>query len=67
MNRTTHKYRVTLNKTDKSAAHLTLPADAGTGIEIHLICEVTDGGSPALTRYQRFIITVETNLKGYLK
>lgn len=33
--------------------------EAEQGGTIHIICEVTDKGSPALTRYQRFIITVE--------
>ena len=25
---------------------------------IHVICEVTDNGSPELTRYQRVVVTV---------
>jgi hypothetical protein len=36
----------------------TIPKDAGSGQTIHLILEATDNGSPALTRYQRVIITV---------
>ncbi|MEJ0034162.1 MAG: hypothetical protein WDO15_29235 [Bacteroidota bacterium] len=35
-----------------------VPADAKKGDTIHVICEVTDGGMPALTRYQRVIVTV---------
>ncbi len=37
---------------------LKIPSDANTEDKIHIICEVTDSGSPALTRYQRIIITV---------
>jgi hypothetical protein len=35
-----------------------IPHDAKSGDTIHVICEVTDNGSPALTRYQRVIITI---------
>ncbi|MBL7259700.1 DUF1593 domain-containing protein [Paractinoplanes lichenicola] len=37
---------------------LTVPADATAGQTIHLIFEVTDGGTPALKHYQRVILTV---------
>ncbi|MCP5547389.1 MAG: DUF1593 domain-containing protein [Akkermansiaceae bacterium] len=37
---------------------ITVPGDAQAGDEIHMICEVTDNGSPALTRYQRVVIRV---------
>jgi hypothetical protein len=30
-----------------------------SGETIHIICEVTDQGTPELTRYQRVIITIE--------
>ncbi len=36
-----------------------VPAHAKPGQTIHLILEATDDGSPALTRYQRVIVTVE--------
>lgn len=39
-------------------AGLTVPADAKPGDTIHIITEVTDRGSPTLTRYARFILTV---------
>lgn len=42
------------NSTD-SRASLTLPADSA-GKQIHVICEVTDTGSPQLTSYRRIII-----------
>jgi hypothetical protein len=38
---------------------VTIPKDAVAGQTIHMILEATDGGSPALTRYQRVIITVK--------
>ena len=39
-------------------AMIKIPANAHPGDEFHLICEVTDSGSPALTRYQRVVIRV---------
>lgn len=36
-----------------------IPSDATAGQTIHLILEATDNGTPALTRYQRIIITVK--------
>jgi hypothetical protein len=36
---------------------LTVPADAA-GRTIHVVLEVTDGGTPALTRYRRAVLTV---------
>jgi Protein of unknown function (DUF1593) len=42
----------------RSGASFTVPADAQRGQTIHLIYEVTDDGSPALTSYQRVIATV---------
>ncbi len=40
-------------------AGFTVPDDAGKGETIHIICEVTDNGTPPLTRYQRVVVTVE--------
>ncbi len=37
---------------------LSVPTDAKARGEIHMICEVTDSGSPALTRYRRVVIHV---------
>lgn len=36
-----------------------IPADATPGQTIHLILDVTDDGTPNLTRYQRVILTVQ--------
>ncbi|MFG6199004.1 nucleoside hydrolase-like domain-containing protein [Nonomuraea sp. JJY05] len=41
-----------------SRASFTVPADARPGSTIHVIVEVKDDGSPALTAYQRIIVTV---------
>jgi hypothetical protein len=37
---------------------VTIPKDAIPGQTIHLILEATDNGTPALTSYQRVIITI---------
>jgi hypothetical protein len=41
-----------------ASTDFTVPADAKSGQTIHLILEATDHGSPALTRYQRVVLTV---------
>jgi hypothetical protein len=38
---------------------LTVPADAQPRQTIHVILEATDHGAPALTRYQRVVVTVQ--------
>ena len=48
---------IEITNADKPQASLTLPANAG-GHTIHVICEVTDNGSPALKAYRRVIISV---------
>lgn len=40
-------------------AMLTVPADAKSGQTIHVVCEVTDSGTPRLTRYARVVVTVK--------
>ena len=37
----------------------TIPEDAESGQNIHLVLEATDNGEPALTRYHRVIVTVK--------
>jgi hypothetical protein len=41
-----------------SSASFVVPSDAKHGDTIHIILEVTDSGTPPLTRYQRVIVTV---------
>ena len=43
---------------DKQNSSFKVPADAKKGDTIHIVCEVTDKGSPQLTRYQRVILTI---------
>jgi hypothetical protein len=50
---------VAIENTDKQEASFTVPADAAKGQTIHIICEVTDNGTPPLTRYQRLVITIK--------
>jgi hypothetical protein len=50
--------QVTLSNPTALATNMRIPADAAAGQTIHLILEATDNGSPALTRYQRVIISV---------
>lgn len=53
-------YAGTIPLTDPTDRELSLqvPPDARPGDTIHLILEATDDGTPALTRYQRVIVTV---------
>ena len=50
--------RVTLPDSTVLATSFRVPNDATPGSTIHLILEVTDNGTPALTRYQRVIVSV---------
>lgn len=54
----TYPGAVTLANPDSLTTTLTVPADALPGQTIHLVLEVSDGGSPVLTRYQRVVLTV---------
>lgn len=54
----TYSGAVNIQQFNTSKASFTIPSDATPTNTIHLICEVTDNGSPALTRYQRVIVTV---------
>ncbi len=43
----------------KQEASFTVPNDASEGTTIHIVCEVTDSGTPPLTRYQRVVAVIE--------
>jgi hypothetical protein len=43
----------------KRDASFTVPGDGGKGRTIHVICEVTDDGTPPLTRYRRVVVEIE--------
>ena len=55
----TYPGSVHIEAADKQDASMTVPADAKAGQTIHIICEVTDNGTPPLTRYQRVVISVQ--------
>lgn len=48
---------VAIRNTDSEIAEVTVPKDA-SGKVIHIICEVTDSGTPSLTSYRRVILNV---------
>jgi hypothetical protein len=43
----------------KQGTSFTVPVDGGKGETIHVICEVTDNGTPPLTRYRRVVVEIE--------
>jgi hypothetical protein len=49
---------VKMENAGKMDASLVIPADAKPGQTLHIICAVTDNGSPPLTRYGRVIMMV---------
>jgi hypothetical protein len=53
----TYPGQVTLANPTAVTTSFQMPADATPGQTIHVILEGTDNGSPALTRYQRVIVT----------
>lgn len=55
----TYDGSVTIDGAGKRDAAVVVPSDAMTGQTIHIICEVTDRGEPALTRYQRIVIEIQ--------
>jgi hypothetical protein len=52
----TYKGSVQIEDPDKEDTSLTVPTDANVGDTIHIICEVTNKGTPPLTRYRRFTV-----------
>ena len=54
----TYPGQVTFATRAKLSTLVQVPSDAVEGQTIHLILEATDDGEPALTRYQRIVITV---------
>ena len=55
----TYAGKVEINNPENNTINLVVPSDAESGETIHIICEVTDDGTPALTRYQRIIINIK--------
>ena len=55
----TYRGNVNISNANTAKAKVSVPKDAIAGQTIHIIIEATDNGSPALTRYQRVIITIK--------
>ncbi|PKA97869.1 uncharacterized protein DUF1593 [Flavobacteriaceae bacterium MAR_2009_75] len=55
----TYTGNVEISNAQTSVATIKVPANAKKGETIHIICEVTDNGTPQLTRYQRTILTID--------
>lgn len=51
--------RIEIRDAGKQDASFTVPDDVHRGETIHVICEVTDTGTPPLTRYQRVVVEAE--------
>jgi len=54
----TYPGEVSIQDSTSLAARLRVPSDATTGQTIQLVLEASDDGRPALTRYQRVVVTV---------
>ncbi|HUU17192.1 MAG TPA: nucleoside hydrolase-like domain-containing protein [Sedimentisphaerales bacterium] len=54
----TYDGAIQIKDAGKQDASFKVPGNAGEGETIHVICEVTDAGTPPLTRYQRVIVSV---------
>jgi hypothetical protein len=54
----TAETKLVLAGSDRLETSFAIPADASVGDTFHVICEVTDRGTPALTRYRRIVVTV---------
>jgi hypothetical protein len=51
----TYTGEVTISGADSRRATVNVPADSA-GKSVHVICEVTDNGTPSLTAYRRIIL-----------
>ncbi|HYK46346.1 MAG TPA: nucleoside hydrolase-like domain-containing protein, partial [Parafilimonas sp.] len=56
----TYQGSVDISNANSAQAKVTIPKDAVGGQTIHVMIEATDNGTPALTSYQRIIITVRS-------
>ena len=54
----TYPGKVAFSNPTALATSVQVPTDALAGQTIHLVLEATDNGTPALTRYQRVVVTV---------
>ncbi|MEO7524475.1 MAG: hypothetical protein ABIT58_10295, partial [Ferruginibacter sp.] len=51
--------KVAISNASSAKAEILIPNDAVGGQTIHIILEATDNGTPALTSYQRIIMTIK--------
>lgn len=49
---------IELRPSNGASTRFTLPKDLKPGETIHVVAEATDNGVPALTRYERFVVTI---------
>jgi hypothetical protein len=49
---------VTINNKNKEQVEVIIPANAQNNQLMEIICEVTDNGIPAITRYQKVLVSV---------
>ena len=54
-----YKGHVVITGSQKQNATVRVPADASAGSQLHVVLEVSDNGTPQLTRYSRIIINIE--------
>lgn len=54
-----YKNEMKITNSNQQRASLIVPTDAQTGDQIHVILEVTDNGTPQLTRYSRIVINIK--------
>ena len=54
----TYPKAVVIQPEGRFGARLRVPDDAAPGQTLHLILEVSDAGTPNLTRYERVVLTV---------
>ena len=55
----TYEGNVKIRKAASKNASFKVPNGAQSGATIHIICEITDTGSPPITRYQRVVVEVD--------
>ena len=55
----TYKGRVSITNENQSTASFKVPLNAKKGQTLHIICEVSDDGTPSLKHYQRVVVIVD--------
>ena len=54
---------ISIQDQTSTRCRVTIPTDARPGETIHVVLQATDDGKPALTRYQRVVITVREDVR----